>query len=658
MQRLCSIILLITLGLLAGCSSGGNNPGGGAVSVSISPSSTVSVGVNLTQQFTATVTNTSNTAVNWSVAGSGCSGAACGSISSNGLYTAPATPPSPATVTVTATSAADSTKSAKVSVQIVSIAVTVAPKTVTVALNGTQQFVASATPSGAPQTFNWSVSCTGSPCGTVDSTGLYTAPATIPSPATVTVTATSTISSTATDHATVTLVTSFNSRLSGTYAFRFSGFDAAGPVLAVGNIVADGSGNISAGSEDISRTTGLQTLAITGGLYSVGTDNRGTLTLTTSASTSTYKFAIGSSGETLFVEFDGTGTRGSGVLDLATVSSFKNSALSTPYAFGFSGADATGKRAGYVGVVSADGAGNITSGSLDINDAGIATTSSSVSGIYNIASSGRGTMTLSVSSVTKNFAFYLVSSSEIFFISTDPVAMNPRVSGVAINQNVSQAFTNAAFNGSSVFYLTGADSTGAFSNVVMGVANTDGNGNITGTFDENNAGSITGNTSFTGTYSATGNGRYTATLFSTPVIIYAVTANKGFVQDQSSPSVTNGLLEPQRNSPFSAASIGGTFVAGTLNVATSAAQDIEAALSLNSTAGTISGTQDETDGGQNANQALTGTYTVTANGRGTLTLSSPSGAPGRVIYVINNSKFVAMGVDATDKNSAIFAAER
>jgi len=43
----------------------------------------------------------------WSVAGTGCSGAGCGTIDVTGKYTAPASAPDPATVTVTATSVAD-----------------------------------------------------------------------------------------------------------------------------------------------------------------------------------------------------------------------------------------------------------------------------------------------------------------------------------------------------------------------------------------------------------------------------------------------------------------------------------------------------------------------------------------------------------------------
>jgi len=52
----------------------------------------------------------------WSVAGTGCSGASCGTIDATGRYTAPATVPDPAIVTVTASSVVDSTKSLEATV--------------------------------------------------------------------------------------------------------------------------------------------------------------------------------------------------------------------------------------------------------------------------------------------------------------------------------------------------------------------------------------------------------------------------------------------------------------------------------------------------------------------------------------------------------------
>lgn len=74
------------------------------VAVSVSPSS-VTLQPGLSQQFTATVTGSTNTAVTWS--------ATAGTISASGLYTAPTTV---GTYSVTAVSQADATKSATATV--------------------------------------------------------------------------------------------------------------------------------------------------------------------------------------------------------------------------------------------------------------------------------------------------------------------------------------------------------------------------------------------------------------------------------------------------------------------------------------------------------------------------------------------------------------
>ena len=79
-----------------------------AISVSVSPT-TATVASGGTQQFSAQVTNTSNTAVTWS--------ATAGSVSTAGLFTAP-TVTATKTVTVTATSVADNTQSASATVTV------------------------------------------------------------------------------------------------------------------------------------------------------------------------------------------------------------------------------------------------------------------------------------------------------------------------------------------------------------------------------------------------------------------------------------------------------------------------------------------------------------------------------------------------------------
>src|SRR5437899_1146202 len=149
---------LISLALLAGCGGGSSAPPlPQAISVSVTPSSQ-NVLLGVTQQFTATVTGTTNTSVTWSVNGVSGGNATVGTISASGLYTAPKDLPNPAKVTVTPTSQADSSKHAAASVTVTSdIAVTVATSPV-----GTQ-----AAPTGSTLQFTASIASAGSPDTTV-----------------------------------------------------------------------------------------------------------------------------------------------------------------------------------------------------------------------------------------------------------------------------------------------------------------------------------------------------------------------------------------------------------------------------------------------------------------------------------------------------------
>ncbi|HZT57018.1 MAG TPA: DUF1800 family protein [Pyrinomonadaceae bacterium] len=88
-----------------------------AISVSVSPQ-TVSVPLNATQQFQATVTNTSNKSVTWAVNGIAGGNSTVGTIDAGGLYTAPALEPFMGVVAVTATSAADATKKASADIDL------------------------------------------------------------------------------------------------------------------------------------------------------------------------------------------------------------------------------------------------------------------------------------------------------------------------------------------------------------------------------------------------------------------------------------------------------------------------------------------------------------------------------------------------------------
>ena len=112
----------VCLSLLLACGGSSSSPPPAPVSVSVSPPS-ADVATNTTQRFRATVSGTSNTAVNWSVAGVTGGNATVGTISSTGLYMAPSSVPSPATVPVTAAAQADPTKSGAATVTIIKPAI-------------------------------------------------------------------------------------------------------------------------------------------------------------------------------------------------------------------------------------------------------------------------------------------------------------------------------------------------------------------------------------------------------------------------------------------------------------------------------------------------------------------------------------------------------
>jgi arylsulfate sulfotransferase len=112
-------IVLVQAILLSNCGSSSTSTemSPSAVSVSVSSQSTSAV-VGQTVQFTATVTGSSNTSVTWSVNGVASGNSSVGTITSSGMYTAPAVPPSPNTVAVQATSVADTAKMASLTLTI------------------------------------------------------------------------------------------------------------------------------------------------------------------------------------------------------------------------------------------------------------------------------------------------------------------------------------------------------------------------------------------------------------------------------------------------------------------------------------------------------------------------------------------------------------
>ena len=199
MRRLTfSALVLSMLALtiaIEGCGGGGNRseiilP----VKVSVTPPSAI-VPAGTTAPFTASVTHDpAAKGVTWTVS---CSGTDCGAVSpvatASGAattYTAPAGgPATDLAVTVTATSVASASASASAGVTVPGVlpVVLITPVPSTVAAGTNVQFTANVTNDPANKGVTWSVSCSGTDCGSISPTATasgapttYTAPTAIP----------------------------------------------------------------------------------------------------------------------------------------------------------------------------------------------------------------------------------------------------------------------------------------------------------------------------------------------------------------------------------------------------------------------------------------------------------------------------------------------
>jgi uncharacterized protein YjdB len=220
-----------------------------AVAVAVSPPSD-SLPTGATQQFVATVTGTTNTAVAWSATG--------GSVDSTGLYVAPSTA---GKFTITATSAADNTKSASATVTVTSptsaVSVAINPSTTSVLTGGTVQF--SAVVSGSTNTaVTWST--TG---GTVSTAGLYTASSVTGS---FTVTATSVADPTKFASAQVTVTTTVGITVSPTSVSLQGGATQQFTAAVTGSTNTSVTWSTSGG---VVSSTGVYTAPSTAGTYTV-----------------------------------------------------------------------------------------------------------------------------------------------------------------------------------------------------------------------------------------------------------------------------------------------------------------------------------------------------------------------------------------------------
>lgn len=649
------------------------------ITVSVSPTF-ANVYEGQTISFVATVNNdVSQKGVNWTLTenGQSCS-PGCGTISpaqtGGGVittYTAPSTIQKPATVTVAATSVTDKTASASATLNLYPpIAVSVSPTTATVAVNSRATFTATVANDPTGSGVNWTLQQSGKACApacggvspTTTASGVattYFAPSTVPNPATVTLVATSAVTIKSTASASITVSSSATqSKLTGSYAFLFNGYDSGGAVAGAGSFTADGAGNITSGTVDINRASGVTISEPITGSYTVGSDNAGTLTLTSSSqgnTLGTFRFALNSAGDgAKFVESGDSGTRGSGTFLKQTVSGFSPSSVLGNYAFSASGADAAGGRLSLAGAFRADGNGKISAGTLDTNDAGAVAPELPVTGSYAVSSAGRGTLAIETPGGVLNWAFYVVSPKEVFLVSTGDRLVQPLSSGKALAQSPSDpsGFSAASLDGTSVIDFAGAGSKANSSRVAAGLVTFDGSGGLEYHIDRNDAGKVQ-TLAGSGTYTVTPDGRVKMTFsaLGQSLVSYLVTQNQALLIGTGR-AASIGALEPQAPGVFSNASLSGAYVLGTIAAPTNASS-FEWGMVNTAVPGKLDGTAGSVSpaGVRAPLASFSDTYSVAPDGRTRL-------GSGSVIYLISSSKAIVADMTPGQASPTISSLEK
>jgi hypothetical protein len=678
-QVLVAFLLLI---LLPAC----NLVGGGKTTTLSLDTTPASITAGTQTIFSASISHNNGQflGANWTLTGAACP-SACGTLSNptnsgssgNGdtstiTYTAPTTVPNPNSITITATSVENSSSSQADTF------------TITPAVTGTltvqtfslpQGTVGVAYPSttlqatGGVSPYTWVVDSGTLPSGlTLSSAGVISGTPTTPATYNFDVTVQDSTQAVASSPESITVVTANGnacgapggkeSLLKGEYAFLLEGLDSSNqPNVAVGTLTADGAGNISGGQEDLNLNAAgaeaTETITAASNAYTVGSDNRGCLALTTSSGTAVFRFALGSitsgvAAKGSLVEFDTTYS--AGIMKLQDASAFNTSAINGNYAFGFDS-----PLAGQFATVGsfAASAGTITAGALDVNVAGnvdysgvsgAPTNPLSFTGTDAVDATGRGTFTFTSASNQVNSVCYVVSAAELYCISSDPQSVNLPFAG-RIAQQSGGPYSVASMSGNSVRYLSGTASTGVGVKVEIALVQTDGAGNFTQAAVDNDGGTYSNSLSASGTYTVASNGRIIIPGAGTAPLFYLVAPNEAFGMG-TDPIVSFGYFEPQTGTTFTNASLTGNYSFGQAAPSAVGGQ-LQTGVEALDGAGNLSGTADAIQPGSllyPAQSLAGGSYSIDSTGFGTITWT---GTLYNAFYVISPTKWVEIDTVST-----------
>ena len=329
-----------------------------------------------------------------------------------------------------------------------------------------------------------------------------------------------------------------------------------------------------------------------------------------------------------------------------------NSSLNGHYAMLLNGWSSATTVTAAVGSFVADGGGNISSGSIDLNDQSKGPVSGTFTGTYCVSSNNLATISLTYGGAligSDTFAAALNSSGSngtiIFYDNS-----NRKASGLLRQQSTS-AFSTNEIKGNYAFGFVGANRNGG-RYAVAGAFSANGGGTLSGFYDSDvyGVGPVSDETLSSNDFSVASAGRGTATITFTgssnlTFVFYVVSASEllAMEDDSADNSLLAGQVLLQQTSSFTEESLNSTSVLEVESLAGGLTVSATAGLVVPNGSGTIALSTDQNLAGTMTTQSESGTYTTSTNGRVTLSLGGVSSPP--VLYLIGQNQAFVVGTN-------------
>jgi hypothetical protein len=435
--------------------------------------------------------------------------------------------------------------------------------------------------------------------------------------------------------------------LNGQYAMLLRGFNEVTGVeeAVVGSLTFDGKGNITGGALDKnSATSGIQSNVPATGVYVIGSDNRGVMSITPTGQTpGIFTFSVGSvlngvastAYMTSFTDNSGTGDLYAGTLQLQDPTSFNNAAIAGTYVYANTGQDPLGNRAAEIGLTTLNNANAVTSGSADVNHNGKTGSITTITGTYTTPDThGRTLLTLMLDTTPSSTVVCQISANEVVHMTLDARTTNALLVGTASRQLDPNTFSNTSLARPDILSLAGTAGTqGTSADIGLLTVTPGTTPTVNITLDTNDHGNVTIGQALTGPLSIASSGRGTMTPGANTLIFYLTQPDTGFAMTTDT-SVSLGPIQPQIGAPYSATPFANNnLFFGQQEAVTGQTSEFSGIAALGSPS-TLTPTDDEThDGGDLFyDQALGSfTYGVTSTGHFTLTSSTQGNSSGYVV---------------------------